>query len=750
MFFLKNFNKIWCRPSAAFCILHFAFCINLNAQSVANDSVLIKEVIVSSVRVGSNSPVPHTNLTKKQLADRNQGQDVPFLLKSLPNVVESSDAGAGIGYTGIRIRGSDPTRTNVTINGIPLNDAESQGVFWVDLPDFAGSTDEIQVQRGVGSSTNGAGAFGATINLTTTRMNAEPYATIEGSLGSFSTQKTSINLGTGILPGGLVFDGRLSSIKSDGWVARGSSNLKSYFLTGAWVGERASVRANVFSGHEKTYQSWYGLPAQYIDNQEVITFNAAGTERPGEPYENQVDDYGQRHYQLLFNQKISENWRLNLNLHRTDGAGFYEEYKAAQVLGEYGFPPVADSVSTDLIRQKWLDNRFQGATWAIFFQKNKTESTLGGGWHQHTGRHFGKVIWAENYPAPDGLIYYDDDARKSDFNIFWKTERAMRFGRAMLDLQWRRVDYRFEGLDENLATAPIDLQFNFFNPKVGFSSKINQKQRIYAFFGVGNREPNRDDHKESTPISRPKPERLLDWEAGWSLEKPGARLAANTFFMDYFDQLALTGELNDVGAATRVNVPRSHRAGLEIEAAAVFLGHGNFAGNLSFSRNKIRRFEAFSDDWDMGGQVSKMYKNTDLAFSPSVVANAEIGWDFLPKTSKIGQFSISLLGKHVGRQYLDNTQNAARRLPKYTYFDARAKFLCKKWAGKEVVFLLSVNNLFDKNYVPNGWTYSFKSTGYDPVPDDPYSASEGGGFYNLTGLFPQAGRHFLATVRVGF
>ncbi len=726
------------------------FTQNVEAQSVVSDTASLREVVVSATRVGSESSVPHTNLTQKQLADRNQGQDVPYLLKALTSTVESSDAGTGIGYTGIRIRGADATRINVTLNGIPLNDAESQGVFWVDLPDFAGSTDEIQVQRGVGSSTNGAGAFGATINLGTTRYRAGPYATVQGSLGSFGTKKSAINLGTGALPGGFVFDGRLSAIESDGWVSRAASDLNSWFLTGAWVGVRASVRANVFAGHEKTYQSWYGLPTQYLDNQALITFNPAGTERPTGPYKNQVDDYGQRHYQLLFNQKISKNWRLNLNLHRTDGAGFYEEYKANELLADYNFPAGSASETTNLIRQKWLDNRFQGATWAVFFQKNKTESTLGGGWNEFENRHFGEVVWAENYPAPDGHIYYDDGARKTDLNVFWKTEQATRFGRAMLDLQWRRVGYRYEGFDENLTAGPVDVRFDFFNPKVGFSSKIAQKQRIYAFFGIGNREPNRDDHKESTPFSRPKPERLLDWEAGWSLEKPTARLSANLFFMDYFDQLAPTGRLNDVGAATRVNVPRSHRAGIEIEAATAIFGRANWSANAAFSRNKIQRFEAYFDDWETGKQFSEVFENTDLAFSPAVVANTEIGWDFLPKKSKIGQFSLSLMGKYVGQQYLDNTQNAARKLPDYGYLDARTKFSTKKLIGKEVVFILSINNLFDKNYVPNGWTYAFKSPSYDPVPDDPYAAREGGGRYNLTGLFPQAGRHFMASARVDF
>lgn len=732
----------------------------IEAQSVMpTDSFLLKEIIIRAERVGEGSPVPHTNLSKKEIEANNQGLDIPYLLKKIPGLVETSDAGTGIGYTSMRIRGSDQTRINVTINGIPLNDAESQQVFWVDLPDFAASTDEIQVQRGIGSSTNGAGAFGATVNLSTNRVQAEPTAILSNSVGSFGTFKHSIGLSTGLLKNGFSFDGRLSKISSDGFVDRAFSKMNAWFLGGAWVGERASVRANVFSGHEKTYQSWYGLPAQYIDNEALRTFNAAGTERPGSPYKNQVDDYGQRHWQVLLNAQLAENWRLNVNFHGTNGSGFYEEYKAGQTLAEYSLLPFQAGDSTvilsDLVRQKWLDNQFLGTTWALRFQKNKLETTFGGGLNEYRGRHFGEVIWAEIFQkaADAGPFYYENKAHKTDLNFFWKTEKSFvhnrlndRPIRVFADLQWRTIDYQFTGFDADGLPADQTVFYHFINPKTGFSIQLAKNQSIYGFVGIGNHEPNRTDFTESSPASRPKSERLIDWETGWRFnENHNSRLSVNLFFMDYFNQLAQTGRLNDVGAATRVNVPRSHRAGLEIESNWTFLKNGNWSMAACFSRNKIRRFEEFVDDWDTGEQTKIAHTHTDLSFSPNLVLSSEASWQFLqtPENQRLG-FIFS--GKHVGRQFLDNTSNGLRQLAAYTSFDARLRFVSTKILGRELALLFSLNNVFDARFSSNGWTYHFQSTGYDPTPDDPYSRAEGNDFYNLTGLFPQAGRHFLATL----
>lgn len=673
-----------------------------------------------------------------------------MLLSAVPSLVENSDAGTGIGYTGLRIRGSDPTRVNVTVNGVPFNDAESQGVFWVDLPDVATSAAEIQVQRGVGTSSNGAGAFGATVNIDLSKVVPEPFATVSNTLGSFNTRKHSAYLGTGLM-GKFAFTGRISTIKSDGYVDRASADLRSYHLSGAYIDDRQSFQAHMLSGYERTYQSWNGLPTQYLDTQR--TYNSAGTEQAGSPYKDEVDDYTQRHYLAHYKYLFSRAWSLQLNGHYTRGYGYYEQYKAAEKAADYGLATWGDSTlhQTDLVRRRWLDNHFYGGTFALQWTPSASQNNvflLGGALSRYEGRHYGEVIWTQDAPrVPKDFVYYDNDADKRDANIFLKWESQVHEKlRTFLDVQTRHVEYKFLGYDNNLNNVTQAAALTFFNPKLGTTYSFSNKWILSGYAGVAHREPNRDDYTQSTPSSRPRPERLIDLET--SLKKSAANwsVSANAYFMGYKDQLVLDGRLNDVGAYIRTNVPESYRAGLELEATARITSRLVINANAAFSRNKVKNFVEYRDNWDDGSQQSIVYTNTDLAFSPNIVARAEALLDVVHNTRQ--HLSLALSGKYVGKQYLDNTSSEYATLPGYFFSDLRLNWNLKNMVGKNIAVIFSVNNLFDQKYSSNGWVYRFVSAGYDPRPDDPYTRLEQNNVYHQAGFFPQARRNLMGTVVV--
>lgn len=725
-------------------------------------------VIIQATRVSANNPVPHSSFSAEKIARQYHAQDVPYLLTAVPSLVETSDAGAGVGYTGLRIRGSDPTRVNVTLNGVPLNDAESQGLFWVDLPDLAASAAEIQVQRGVGSSTNGAGSFGATVNVDLSRVEPERFATVTTSVGSFGTRKHSAYLGTGLINNRLAFSGRISQIVSDGYVDRASADLNSLHLTGTYLDDRQSVQAHLLSGHERTYQAWYGLPAQFLDQPHLRTYNPAGTERPGSPYPDEVDDYTQRHFLLHYKRLISKNLHLQLNGHYTRGFGFYEQYKADEAAATYGLSRwgLGDSavVDNDLVRRRWLDNHFYGSTFALRWSPTEMHGSptllLGGAASRYEGRHFGEIIWAEYAEAiGKDFRYYDNDATKRDANLFLKAEITPRRGlTTFADMQVRSVGYQFLGFNNNLENVEQTANLLFFNPKIGASWFFAQKWTAYAFAGMAHREPNRDDYTQSTPASRPRPERMLDVETGLKTGGSGWQVSANFFWMQYRDQLVLDGRINDVGAYIRTNVPDSRRTGLELEASATLSPRLTLTGNATFSQNKIREFREFVDVWDDGSQQQVTHRNTDLAFSPKATARAEATWTVFEKNAApqqlnnptTQQLTFSLSGKYVGQQFLDNTSNEAVSLPEYFFSDLRLNYDLNNVVSKNLSLILSVNNLFDARYSANGWAYRYVSAGYDARPDDPYTRLEGGSTYHQAGFFPQAGRHWMLTVRVGF
>jgi iron complex outermembrane receptor protein len=669
-------------------------------QEAAKDSFYrMTPVEVRAIRAGENSPFTKTNIGKKEIAKINLGQDIPFLLNQTPSVVINSDAGNGIGYTGIRIRGTDATRINVTLNGIPYNDAESQGTFFVDLPDFSSSTGTIQIQRGVGTSSNGAGAFGASINFSTNEVNKNAYAEINNSFGSFNSWKNTIKAGSGLV-NGFSTDIRLSRIASVGFIDRASSDLKSFYFTSAYTGKRSSVRVNVFSGKEKTYQAWNGIsePDLKAGNR---SYNSAGTERPGEPYDNETDNYTQTHYQLFFDHQ-GKKLSFNTAFFLTKGDGYYEQYKADQAYADYGMPDAIGNggpiTNSDIVRQLWLDNDYYGNIFSLQYKDSKTQATLGGAYTRYDGKHFGKVTWAEK-----GLTstnhWYDLDVLKSDFTVYLKDQtRFAENWTGFLDLQYRHVDYTTEGFRYN-PTLAVEAKYNFFNPKAGISYNRGP-WKAYLSYAIANKEPNRDDF-EAGVSQRPKPERLNDFELGIEQAKSKFRWAATLYYMNYKDQLVLTGKINDVGAYTRTNIPESYRAGLELQGVVQINKWMNATANLALSRNKVKNFTEYIDDYDNGGQIANNYSSADIAYSPAVVGAASI--NFTPTPA----LEISLPAKYVSRQYLDNTGNSQRALRSFFVQDLRAIYTIKRKMPKEISIIGQVNNIFGRNYEPNGYTFSY-------------------------------------------
>jgi iron complex outermembrane receptor protein len=711
------------------------------------------EVVVSTVRATSDAPLTFTDLTRGEITRRNLGQDVPFLLGSTPSVVETSDAGGGFGYTGMRIRGSDPTRINVTINGVPLNDAESHDVFWVDLPDLLSSTQSIQVQRGVGTSTFGAGAFGASVNLNTVSTYTDPHGELSASGGSFGTYRVSAGAGTGLIGNHFTIDGRVSVIQSDGYIDRATADLRSWFGTAAYIAANQSLRLNAFGGHEVTYQAWNGVPAQYIDDPVLRTFNTAGTERAGVPYDNEVDDYTQTHLQLLWNASLFTQIQTSVTLHYTKGKGYFEQYKNPGGFDDLfsDFLATYELENGDAIRRRWLDNDFYGGIAGLHFfdPSDKFEVHIGGAWHRYHGDHFGQVIWSDQ-GSVDGLPdYYRNDAVKGDRSAFVKYTRNFTPAvSAMVDLQVRGISYEFEGLDSQGGPFPQEVKHTFFNPKVGLSWKMNDKHRLYAFGGVAQREPNRDDYVDSPVESLPRPEKLFNTELGWEYSGEGVRIGINGYHMLYDDQLVLTGRINDVGEYTRQNVDRSSRMGIET-MIRLERKKWDATATATLSRNRVKAYEEYIDDWDAWPQQTVIaHENTPLAFSPGIVASGEFGYHLLK--DEMQDLRLALGVKHVGKQYIDNSGNAASVLDAYTTSDLRLSYGREMKNGTRIEAQVHVRNLFDARYSSNAWIYRFLSAFYDPRPDDPYAALEEGTTYHLQGLYPQAGRHVLAGLTVWF
>ncbi|HMG81395.1 MAG TPA: TonB-dependent receptor [Ferruginibacter sp.] len=691
-------------------------------EAKLTDTVSLQPVEISSVKATELAPFAKTNLTAKEISKSNTGQDMPYLLDQTPSVVVNSDAGTGIGYTGIHIRGSDATRINVTLNGIPYNDAESEGTYWVDIPDMASSISSIQIQRGVGTSSNGTGAFGATIALTTNEFNKVAYGDINSSYGSFNSFKNTVKAGSGLIDGHFTIDARMSMITSDGYIDRASSNLKSFALSAAYLTKQSSFRFNVFSGKEKTYQAWDGVPQDSLATNR--TYNDLGTEKPGTPYNNQTDNYQQDHYQLFFDHTFNDRWSFNTAVFMTYGRGYYQEYKgdsAELAKGDnsetsyayYGLPnPVVGNdtiTNSDLVRQLWLDNHYYGQIASAQYKTQKDILTIGGSWTVYQGSHFGNVIWAQKGGLPtDDYQYYNHPVLKTDDNIYAKWQHTLSANwTSFVDVQYRTVYHRIDGFEAVSVSDPSDSlrvarTFNFVNPKAGITYSKNGWQ-AYASYARANKEPNYSDF-QANPTNQPKAETLNDFELGLEKNSNKYTWGANLYYMQYIDQLILTGQINSVGAYTRVNVPKSYRLGLELQGTAILAKWLNISANATFSINKIKAFAEFLDVYDSTytwtGQKEIDHTNTNISFSPAEIIGGIV--NFIP----VKNSQVSFISKYVGRQYMDNTSDLNRSLAGYFTESARLSYTIQNKFAKQIDIILQVNNLLSTKYNTNGYTYA--------------------------------------------
>jgi iron complex outermembrane receptor protein len=702
------------KPKFYFLVIILFSCLTFS-QEKSNDSIKVKqldEVLVSAVRATLKAPVSFSNLSSKDFQSRNLGQDIPILMNFMPSVVTTSDAGNGVGYTGIRVRGSDATRVNVTINGIPYNDSESNGTFFVNLPDFASSVESLQLQRGVGTSTNGAGAFGASLNMYTDSYSKNSSAEISNSVGSFNTIKNTVKFSTGLLNDHFEIAGRLSQINSDGYIDRASSNLNSHFLQATYVGKTTLIKALLFGGKEKTYQSWYGVDGETMNRDRTFNFAGMYTDAFGNTrfYDNQTDNYQQDHFQLHWNEKYSSKWNSNLAVHYTKGKGYYEEYQNSQSFSDYGLTPIVVNGATidvtDLIRQKWLDNDFYGTTFSANYKDDKLDFILGGAYNQYKGKHFGEVIWARYASTSElGDKYYDNYGNKNDGNLFAKisyqlTPKWSLYG----DLQFRQVQYQANGV----AAGEVHDTFNFFNPKAGITYNANSKNTVYFSFARANREPNRTDYEGGTV----KPEKLDDYELGWRFTDKKVQWNANIYYMAYQNQLILTGNLDPVGNPIRSNSEKSYRLGLEIDATIALSKQLSIRPNLTLSENKNVNLNVDGVN----------YGNKNIAYAPNVVA----GNIFIYQPNN--KLQLSLMSKFVGDQYLNNIELNEAKLPNYFVNDLNVSYqIYPKSIFKSIVFTGLCNNILSKKYSSNGYMYDIY----------PY-------------YYPQAGRNFLVGMTLKF
>lgn len=711
-------------PKPLFLFSAGLFSITAFAQqpTTQQDSInKLDEVLVQAVRVNATAPVTFSNVTKEELAPRNLGQDIPVLLNYLPSVVTTTDAGNGIGYTGIRVRGADASRINVTLNGIPYNDAESHGSFWVNMGDFASSAENIQLQRGVGTSTNGSGAFGASLNVLTDAFKKDAGGEIANSFGSYNSRKHTVKFTTGLLNNHIEIAGRLSNIESDGYIDRASTSLKSFFLQGTYVDGGTLIKAIAFGGSEKTYQAWNGIDAATMAGNRKYNYSGYYTDEAGNDrfYDNETDNYWQDQYQLHWNQKWGADWSTNLAGFYTKGKGYYENYRDNAELPAYGIQPLTIGGETigvsDVITQKWLDNDFYGTTFSAAYKKSDFNFVLGGGANKYTGAHYGQAVWAQY----SGLVrpedhYYDNSASKTDFNIFAKANYAISSNFSLYgDLQYRNVHYKADNVTEdNLYAIPADDTFNFFNPKAGITYTLNNDNSIYASYGRGNKEPRRTDYESGSV----KPESLNDFELGWRFKKGSNSISVNGYYMRYKDQLVLTGAINDVGSPIYANSGDSYRAGIEAEATIAAAKWLLIRPNIAVSSNKNLDFY---NETDAGLQNMG---NTQIAFSPSIIgANQLI---FIP----VKNAQVALLSKYVGEQYMDNLETSGSKLPDYFINDINVSYEFKNVSVfKSIVLSGLVNNITNKRYISNGYMYG----------TDPY-------------YYPQATRNFLVGATLKF
>ena len=716
---------------------------------LAPASYTINEITVTSLRATDKSAVAYSNVSAEDISKRNLGQDIPYLLALTPSVTTTSDAGTGVGYTGIRIRGTDGNRINMTMNGVPLNDAESHGVYFVDFPDIASSLSTVQVQRGVGTSTNGAAAFGASINMQTELLNENPYAEISSTYGSFNTNKNSLKIGTGLLSDHYAFDARLSNITSDGYIDRAFVNLKSYYLSGGYYSDKTVVKFITFAGNEKTYQAWDGVSGDSLNTNR--TYNELGkyTDANGNTkfYKNQTDNYLQSNYQIHWLQEINPNLHFNSTLHYTKGAGYYEEYKEVQKYTDYNLTPVIENGraldSTDLVRQKWLDNDFYGFTGSLNYESKKVNASFGGAASEYVGNHYGNVIWVRNAQNLDvANEYYRSIAYKDEANLYAKANVELLPNLiGMIDLQYRVIRYNMRGTDDVIDATTNTFRditqshpFNFFNPKAGLTYKLNKNNDVFASYSIANRDPNQTDYTNAGLNETPTSERLYDTELGYRFQSPRFSLSANLYYMKYKNQLILTGKISEIGEMLTSNIPDSYRTGIELAAGFKITDRLKWDGNMTLSSNKILNFteegvDVYDADWNYTGVQNNKLGTTDIAYSPNIISNSIFTFDYK-------NFECGLQSNYVSKQYLDNTSDNSRAIDAYFVNNLSLQYSLKMKQLKSIDFRVLVNNLFNEQYETNGYTW--------------YSYYLGGQRMNDLRYFPQAGTNFLASVTLKF
>ena len=703
--------------------------------------ISLDEVVVTATKVAKGTPVAYSELTKDELNRRNDGQGIPFLILQSPSVIMTSDAGTGIGYSGFRIRGTDANRINITVNGVPVNDSESHTVFWVNMPDFASSVDNIQIQRGAGTSTNGAAAFGATVAMQTQKSELKPYAEYSVSAGSFGTVKNTVKLGTGLLQDHFVFDARYSNIQSDGYIDRAKANMHSYFASAAYYGNNTLIRFQTFGSIEKTYQAWTGVPSYLLDSDR--TYNPCGEYKEDgvtKYYKNQTDNYRQQNYHLTASQRLSDLWNMNLTLHYTHGAGYYEDYKGGAKVKDYKLPLYIDSqgdtiAKTDLVRRKWLENDFYGAIYSANYRGERLQFSAGAAINRYDGDHFGRVMWAKqsnNLPEPD-YEYYRNTGDKLDYNMYAKANYQLHPNlNGYLDMQYRGIHYTIEGSDDKAGDhVNVDKHWNFFNPKAGINFQKGG-HNAFVSFSVANREPNRDNFTEAGRDERPQHETLYDYEAGYGFGNSRFHVGANLYFMDYSNQLILTGKISEIGEALTSNIKDSYRMGIELTGGVEIARWLDWSGNLTLSRNKIKNFiesiEVYDADWNFLREDHNDLGTTDIAFSPDIIANSMFNFSWK-------QFSASFNSQFVGRQYIDNTSCKDRSIDPYFVSNLRVGYVFKPKFMKEIALDVTINNLFNEQYETNAWVYS---------------AMVDGERYKEDGYFTQAGTNAMARVTFKF
>lgn len=709
---------------------------------LSEDISLLEEVLVTTQlpRVTAKTPVTFSTISKELLSEQNLGEDIPMLLQGSPSVVSSSDAGTGIGYTAFRVRGTDANRINITLNGVPLNDSESHSVFWVNVPDIASTTKEVQIQRGVGTSSNGVAAFGASLNIQTDDYTEKPYGQVAISGGSFGTFRQNYAIGTGLLNNRLSLDAKFSDIRSDGYVDRAFSDLESYYASATYKGNDFLLKLLTFSGKEQTYQAWSGVPSEKIKTNR--TYNPEGEYKDDNGntryYDNHTDNYKQTHYQLFYSQKLAESFMLNTTLHYTQGEGYYESYKTGRKYANYGLqvPVLSDGTKvkkTEVIQQKWLDNDFYGIVSSLQYKKDKWEMFLGLGLNRYAGDHFGDVIWDKKGHFPLNYRWYSNNASKNEFYTYLKayyqlTPTLNLFG----DVQLRKINYKIAGKDDDLRNIGQAHDFNFFNPKVGLTYMPSTNVRAFLSWARANREPNRSNFTDANPTQgAPRYETLDDFEMGVSYQKPSWFFATNLYYMLYNDQLVLTGAINDVGSSIMTNIPDSYRMGIELEGGWKLSDKFQWYANATFSKNEARNFVAFVDDWDnWGQQITNTIGTTNLAYSPDIVANTRLTY------SPAKDLDFTFNSSYVDKQYLDNTSSENRKLDSYVVSNIRINYAIRpNKLVKEIAFNLHFNNIFNEKYETNGWVYRYVSGG-----------KEG----KLDGLFPQATFNVMGGISIKF